>query len=183
MTTRSISDYLIAPDATRAERMLGYGAAAAGAAGAAALAVHAQFSALAIGVIAVIAFDLFGGSVVNATASAKRHFHRPGRTARHHLGFVAVHVQPFLLALVVPEFPWYSAAFVYLLALGGAIAVLAAPAAVQRPLGFAWVTLALLLPLDIPAVLAWLTPVLLIKLLLAHLQPDGMRGTVLPKQQ
>ncbi|SUA74541.1 Uncharacterised protein [Nocardia otitidiscaviarum] len=180
MTSRSISDYLIAPDATRAERVLGYGAATLGAAGAAALAVHAELSALAVAVIAVIAFDLFGGSVVNATASAKRHFHRPGRTARHHLGFVAIHVQPFLLALVVPDFAWYSAAFVYLLALGGALAVLAAPAESRRPLGFAWVTLALLIPLDIPAVLLWLTPVLLIKLLLAHLQPDEVRGTVAP---
>ncbi|MEV6769176.1 hypothetical protein AB0N05_11175 [Nocardia sp. NPDC051030] len=174
MNTRTLGDVLIAPGATPGEQLLGYGTALAGSALAVALAIHADLSILATIVIAFVAFDLCGGAVVNATTSAKRHFHRPGQTAWHHLAFVAIHVQPFLLALFVPDFGWYRAAAVYGLALTGAIAILAAPAALRRPLAFAWVTLALLLPLGIPAVLAWVAPILLIKLLLAHLQPvDG----------
>ncbi|NNH73863.1 hypothetical protein HLB23_29090 [Nocardia uniformis] len=175
MTTRSIGDLLIAPGASRGEQLICYTTAALGAAGSTALAVHADLSLLAVIVIAVIAFDLCGGAVVNSTASAKRHFHRAGRTHWHHLGFVAIHVQPFILALVVPEFPWCSAAAVYLLALAGAVTILSTPAALRRPIAFAWVTLALLFPLDTPTALVWMPPILLIKLLLAHLQPEEAR--------
>ncbi|GAB4585449.1 hypothetical protein [Nocardia sp. IFM 10818] len=173
MNTRTLGDHLIAPDATRGEQLLCYGTALLGSAGAVALALRAELSVLAVAVIAVVAFDLCGGAVVNATASATRHFHRPGRAGRHHLTFVAIHVQPFLLALVVPDFGWLSAAALYALALLGAVFVLVVPAQLRLPAGFAFVTLALLIPLGLPAVLAWVAPVLLIKLLLAHLQPAG----------
>ncbi|MFI6871120.1 hypothetical protein [Nocardia sp. NPDC050406] len=170
MTT--LGDRLIAPGASRGEQLVCYLTATIGSLVAVTLAVRADLSALAIVVIAVVAFDLCGGAVVNATASAKRHFHREGRTARHHLLFVAIHLQPFLLALVVSEFPWYSAGAVYALALAGAVVVVSSPRFLQRPIAFAWVTLALLVPLDVPAALAWMPPILFIKLLLAHLQPD-----------
>ncbi|GGV69016.1 hypothetical protein GCM10010277_78920 [Streptomyces longisporoflavus] len=48
-------------------------------------------------------------AAVSATTAAKHHFHRLRRSARHHLGFVAARIQPFLLALCVPGFGWAAA--------------------------------------------------------------------------
>ena len=59
--------------------------------------------------------------------AAKRGFHGPGRSSRRHLGFVVVHVQPFVLALVVPGFGWTVAAAIHGLVVAGAVVVLAGP--------------------------------------------------------
>lgn len=171
----TLTDRLIAPGATRAEVTLGFSVAIGGAAGAAALAIRADHPWPVVAVIAVLAFDLFGGSVVNAMGSAKRWYHRPGRTAVHHLGFVAIHIQPFLLAWVVPAFSWTAAVTIYVLAMTGALIVTAAPAPLRRPIAFAVTAFALLWVtgvLAVPAEVAWFAPVLLIKLLLAHLLPE-----------
>jgi hypothetical protein len=146
-----------------------------------ALAVDAGLPALALAVVAVVAFDLFGGAVVNATAAAKRRFHGPGRGPRRHLGFVVAHVQPFALALVVPGFGWTVAAAIYGLVVAGAVVVLAASPWLRRPVAFAATTLASAVALTVvtvPAALAWFAPVLLVKLLLGHLLPEqaGPRG-------
>lgn len=134
---------LIAPGATRLEALVCYSSAAAGAALSTVLAARSGLSALPLAVIAVVAFDLYGGAAVNATSSAKRHFHRDGRTWRHHLGFVAIHVQPFLLALVVPGFGWWTATVIYALALVGAVVVLGVPRPVRLPVAFAVTALAI----------------------------------------
>ncbi|MFI6538390.1 hypothetical protein ACIBHY_38465 [Nonomuraea sp. NPDC050547] len=172
-THRTLDDRLIAPGATPRDRAVVYTSAVAGTVLATALAYGAGLSALPLVLIAIVAFDLYGGAAVNATTAAKRHFHRPGRTWRHHVGFVAIHVQPFLLALVVPGFTWTAAAVVYALALGGAVITVSVPSDVRRPVAFGCTALAigLALPLAIPAAIGWLVPVLFVKLLLAHLQP------------
>ncbi|MFE3441412.1 hypothetical protein ACFXNW_00105 [Nocardia sp. NPDC059180] len=171
----TLIDRLIAPQATRAEVCLGFGAAIGGAATGFVLAMSAGWSWLAVLVVAVIAFDMFGGAVVNAMASAKRWYHRPGRTWVHHLGFVGVHVQPFILAAVVPGFGWIDAAAIYAVALGGAVIVTVAPEALRRPIAFAATAFGLVAVtsmVTVPHELMWFAPVLLIKLLLAHLLPE-----------
>ncbi|MEU4547690.1 hypothetical protein [Nonomuraea dietziae] len=171
----TMTDRLIAPGATRGEVVVSFGTAFAGAALSVALAVGAGLPALAVGVIAVVAFDLYGGAVVNATRSAKLWFHRPGRTAKHHLGFVAIHVQPFILAWAVPGFGWTAAAVVYGSALTAALAVTATPPPLHRPVAFAATALALIWTtslVSVPDAVAWFAPLLLIKLLLAHLLPE-----------
>jgi hypothetical protein len=55
-----------------------------GSALAGALAAKAGLSTLALVVTAVVAFDQFGGAVANATAAAKRRFHGPASSWRHH---------------------------------------------------------------------------------------------------
>ncbi|MFC8385636.1 hypothetical protein [Nocardia sp. NPDC057272] len=171
----TITDRLIAPNATRSEAALCYSAAVAGAAVAGLLARHAGGSAVVIIVVALVGFDLFGGAVVNATDSAKRWFHRPGRDARHHLAFVAIHAQPFLLALVVPGFGWWTAAAIYGFVVVAAIAVTATPRHLRTPVAFAATVFGATLTtavLAVPTFLVWFGPVLLIKLLLAHLLPE-----------
>jgi hypothetical protein len=170
---------LVGPGATRGELAVGDRAGAAGAAAAPAPAPAAGWSPFVLVVVAVVAFDLFGGAAVNATRAGKRWWHRPGRNARHHLGFVAVHVvQPALLAWAVPGFAWAAGAAVHLLALLGAAAVLAVPGDLRRPAAFAAACLGIAaasaLP-GIPAALAWFAPVLLIKLLPSHLVAEEAR--------
>ncbi|RNL87370.1 hypothetical protein [Halostreptopolyspora alba] len=164
---------LIGPGANTGERLLCYGTSLAGAAlSVAAAAAGGGLSVLGLLVIAAVALDLYGGAVANATATAKRWWHRPGRTARHHFTFVACHVQPFLLALVVPGFGWAAAGLSYGTVTGSAAVVLAVPAWLRRPTAFAMAALALTVVATLTAVpteLAWFVPVLLIKLLLAHL--------------
>jgi hypothetical protein len=171
---RRLNDQLVAPQASRGELLVAYTAALAGSALATVLAAGAGLSTLPLVVVAVVAFDLFGGAVVNATAAAKRRFHGPGRTRRHQLAFVVAHVQPFGLALVVPGFGWTAAAVIYGLVVVGAVVVLAAPPGLRRPVPFAVTVLALaaaLLAVTVPAALAWFAPVMFIKLLLGHLLP------------
>ncbi|MFJ9112010.1 hypothetical protein [Streptomyces sp. NPDC102283] len=172
---RRLDARLVAPDAERGERVGCYAGALAGTVFATVLALRAQHTWLPLIVIAVVAFDLFGGTVVNATRSAKRRFHRPGRTRRHHFAFVAAHVQPFALALLVPGFGWTSAGAVYGLTLAGAACVLVAPTDLRRPVAFAVSALAITAAttsVAVPGELAWFAPVLVIKLLLAHLLPE-----------
>ncbi|HXV92014.1 MAG TPA: hypothetical protein VD813_01845, partial [Pseudonocardia sp.] len=148
--------------------------AAAGAALAVLAGARAGLGTLPLVVVAVVAFDLFGGAAVNAAPAAKRRFHGPGRDLRHHLGFVAVHVQPFLLAAVVPGLGWGTAAAVYGLTLAGALVVLAAPRRLRRPVAFGAAVLGSafgLAALAVPEPLAWLVPTLLVKLLPGHLLP------------
>lgn len=171
----TITDRLIAPDATRAEIALGYTAAASGAVTAGLMAWQAGQSPVVMAVVALVGFDLFGGAVVNATASAKLWYHRPGRSSRHHLGFVAAHVQPFVLALAVPGYGWWTAAAIYVMVLSAAVGVVSSPRRVRTSVAFAGavfgvaVTVALL---PVPGFLLWFGPVLFIKLLLAHLLPE-----------
>ncbi|MFQ6230449.1 hypothetical protein [Nocardia sp. NPDC002869] len=165
---------MIAPAATRAEIVLGYTAAALGAMTAGAVAWHAGGTLLVVGVIALVGFDLFGGAVVNATDSAKRWYHRPVRSSRHHLGFVAAHVQPFILALIVPGFGWWTAAAIYAIVFLAAVAVALSPREIRTPVAFVGAVFGVVVisgVFTVPAFLIWFAPVLLIKLLLAHLLP------------
>ncbi|MEV0855906.1 hypothetical protein [Nocardia fluminea] len=179
----TINDRLIAPNATRSEAALCYSAAMVGAVTAVLPARHAGGSALVIIVVALVGFDLFGGAVVNATTSAKRWFHRPGRDARHHLAFVAIHLQPFLLALVVPGFGWWTAAAIYGFVVAAALVVTATPRHLRTPVAFAATVFGVVLTtavLAVPVFLLWFGPVLLVKLLLAHLLPDSAAADRLP---
>ncbi|MEV2274214.1 hypothetical protein AB0I72_01395 [Nocardiopsis sp. NPDC049922] len=151
----------------------------------AALAVSGAWAAglptLAIVVIGIVAFDFFGGAVATSTSAAKRRYHAPERGRRHHLGFVAVHVQPFLLALVVPGLDWWTVTALYLFTLTGAVAVALAPPTPRRPLAFAFTvtgTATALLWLPVPAALTWLAPVMLVKLLLGHMLPETGAGAM-----
>ncbi|MFB4313320.1 hypothetical protein [Actinomadura sp. 21ATH] len=171
---RTINGLLVAPGAGTGELAVTYGAAAAGTVLAAALALDAGYAALPAAVIAAVAFDMFGGAVANATGAAKRRFHGPGEAPSRRLGFVAVHVQPFLVALAVPGYGWAAAGLLYALAVAGALAATAAPADLRPPVAFGAAVLGTAVALTafpVPGALLWLAPALLVKLLLAHFLP------------
>jgi hypothetical protein len=148
-------------------------------------AAGAGWSPLQTFVAALLATDMIGGVITNATGVAKRYFHRPGQGFAQHLGFVALHaVQPLLLVTLFDPGNVAFAAGSFGLALAGAFAVLAAPPYLQRPVAGASLAAALFVGttlLNAPAHFAWFLPVYLVKLLWSHLvreepyRPAGRR--------
>lgn len=172
---RGALDRFVGPGATRAELAIQFVPTGAITLGwlLHAHATGAAWSPLQTIVAALIALDMVGGVITNATGAAKRWYHRPGQRARHHLGFVALHaVQPLVVvALFAPHdyaFAWGS----FGLALAGALAVLAAPPYLQRPVAGAALAAGLFVGLTLlsaPPHFEWFLPVYLIKLVWSHL--------------
>lgn len=171
-----VNDWVVAPGASRGELAATYTAALAGSMFAAGLGLNAGFSTVTLIVIALVAFDVFGGAVANATPVVKRRFHGPGHGPMSHFAFVSTHVvQPAALAVVVPGFGWTAAATIYAMVLIGSIAVLVTPRALQRPVAVAMTVFGSTIALSalaVPVALLWFAPVLFIKLLLGHLLPE-----------
>jgi hypothetical protein len=119
-----------------------------------------------------------GGVTANSLATAKRFYHSslpPGssplaRLAHNSIGFAAVHVQPFILAAVLPDVAWTWALTWWTLALTGAMAVARSPLYLQRAVAAAFVTAAMVGAgaLNNPSGLQWFGPVLVLKLVGAH---------------
>lgn len=170
-----VLDKFVGPGATRAELWLQF-------AGAAVIAVlcfgfywgsAALSDPLRIVVVALLAFDIGGGVITNATSSAKRWYHRTGQTPIRHMGFVALHVvQLGLVAWLFAPQPWLYLGASYALLLAVAALVLAVPLYLQRPVAFAaygCCFLATQLPLFTLEGLGWFLPLLYFKLLVSHL--------------
>lgn len=170
---RWLDRQLIAPGATTGEHLLGYGAAAVGAGFAAVLAIGSELPWWTTTALILMGFDLFGGVIVNATASGSRRFHSPERPRWAGLGFVAAHVHPLILAVLTPTMPWSTASVAYVgILLSGLLIILSGT--LRQPVAFAVsavliVTLVSIVPAG-PAVV-WVAPLLVLKLLLAHLLP------------
>lgn len=134
------------------------------------------WSALQVIILTLLAFDLNGGVITNATSAAKRWYHRPGQGLAQHLAFVLPHgVHLALLAWFFPEIGWSFAVLCYLYLAVATLGVLLAPLYLQRPLVLiAYVgTLLLNLLLAPPAALAWVAPLFFLKLLVAHLLKEA----------
>ncbi|MGK8558942.1 hypothetical protein [Nocardia gipuzkoensis] len=135
--------------------------------------------------LAVIAFDLVGGVLTNATNAAKRWYHRTP-ASRGRLAFVAVHT--VYLAVVGLMFLGDPAWFIgnTLLLLGSALLIESAPVGLRRPVAMAaymTVLLVNLIVFPVPALLAWFIPLFYLKLLVCYLIPEApiaTRGRSLP---
>lgn len=121
----------------------------------------------------LLAFDIGGGVVTNATASAKRWYHRPGQGFRQHFGFVAMHgIHVFLIAWLFRDADWLYFAVMFALLVASALALLRVPLYLQRPLSLLLVGVAVVVELSVlgPTIgLPWLGTLLFIKLLVSHL--------------
>ncbi len=129
------------------------------------------WSALQWASAVAVAFDFGGGLAGNATAAAKRWYHRPGRV-RARLLFYALHLHPFLVAWAF-AFPWGQAAALYAGMLAAAALVEVAPRPLAQPvaLGAVAVAVAAAGAGTWPAGLEWFAPVYLLKLVGAHAVP------------
>lgn len=134
------------------------------------------WSTLQIGVLTLLAFDLSGGVITNATSAAKRWYHRPGQGMAQHLAFVLPHgAHLALLAWSFPEIGWPFAVLCYLYLAAATLGVLLTPLYLQRPLALIAYVGALLLNLLLapPTALAWVAPLFFLKLLIAHLLKEA----------
>lgn len=121
----------------------------------------------------LLALDMAGGIVTNATSSAKRWYHRPEQTTRDHLLFVAVHIlHLFLVAWLFRAGDWLFAGILTLYLLGATLLILKTPLYLQRPMAYGLFALSLLFnfyfftPIS---GLEWFVPFLFFKLLVSHL--------------
>lgn len=166
---------LAGPGATTAELTLQLVLPVAAAAAAVSYAVVAfgSWSALQYVLCAVLAFDIAGGIITNATSSGKRWYHRPGQGVRQHFGFVLVHLVHLAVVawlFLSGDWLWLATAGAYLLV--AALAILVSPLYLQRPVAMAMYAGSILLDLYVlasPAGMEWFLPLFYLKLLVAHL--------------
>jgi hypothetical protein len=168
-------DTFIGPGVTRAELALELGVSLIGGLGMLlyAFAYLPDWNGWQIALAVLLAFDLAGGVVTNATSTAKRWYHRPGQGFRQHFTFIAVHgIHLALVAWAFHAGDWAWAVGWYAFLMFTSLLILQIPLYLQRPVAFSMFGLGLLLALylDTPAPgLEWFIPVFLLKLLVSHL--------------
>ncbi len=172
-------DRFIGPGASPAEIALQFGVAAAAAVGAFLYARWVgvpSWSWLHYAVAVLLAFDVMGGVVTNATASARRWYHREGRTARHHMTFVLAHGAHLIVVWLLfagRDVLWLAGAALYLIV--AAALILATPRYLQRAVAlsaFAGVLALCLHAWPQPSGLEWFLPLFYLKLLVSYLPAD-----------
>ncbi|WP_256995531.1 hypothetical protein [Halomicronema hongdechloris] len=166
------------PKATKAELWLQLGPAIAAAiiAPLYARSLPVEWTPLQLGLIAFLGLDMVGGVLTNATATAKRWYHRPGQGWRQHFAFVCLHlVHILLVALVLRSGDWgfFGGVSAYLLM--ASLVIVRSHRYLQRPIALGLYGLALLGDrywLTPTPGLEWLLPFLFLKLLVSHLVPE-----------
>ncbi|MEV6523724.1 hypothetical protein AB0M43_17375 [Longispora sp. NPDC051575] len=171
-------DRFMGPGKSRAESLVEY---VGGACCVALLAAYCWrtadgLSSLQLTVIGVLALDLVGGVLTNATNAAKRWYHRTP-SPRGRLTFVAAHVL-HLAAVAFLVLPDGAAWFVVntLLLLGAAVLIERVAPHLRRPVAMSAYMVAVLVNLlafPVPAVLAWFAAFFFLKLLVCHLVPEA----------
>lgn len=121
----------------------------------------------------ILAFDVCGGVITNATTAAKRWYHRAGQGAAAHLGFVAAHALHLLVvALLFRGGDWGFFVITYSYLMLTAVILVRIPLYLQRAVALMFYCGALLIALYIltptPG-LEWLLPFFYLKLLVSHL--------------
>jgi hypothetical protein len=127
-------------------------------------------------IAALLAADLVGGVITNATSAAKRWYHRNGQTKTHHFVFIAVHaLQLFLVTWFFRAGDWTFFVTVYAYLLFASLLILNVPLYLQRPLTMLVLMDALVLNAYVfepVAGLEWFLPILFLKLIVCHLLPE-----------
>ena len=168
-------DKFVGPGQTRAELWLILVPAVLAGIAAPWYAVHAGlgWAPLQLAIAALLALDLAGGVITNATATAKRWYHRPGQGWRQQLAFVAAHALHLgLAAWLLRDADWLYFGVFYAYLLAASLIITRVRLYLQRPVALLLLSGGLLLDLyALPATpgLEWFMPILLLKLLVSHL--------------
>ena len=120
----------------------------------------------------VLAVDIVGGVITNATSSAKRWYHRPGQGLKEHLGFLLLHIlHLFLFAWFFRGQDWTFFTFFSVLLAGSAIIILTVPLYLERPIALLAYLIALTASFyfftPTPG-MEWFLPFFFLKLLVSH---------------
>lgn len=168
-------DRFVGPGATPAELILQFSFPVIAAIGAVVYAANVtnNWSLWHFAVCALLALDVTGGIITNATSAAKRWYHRPGQNWPQHLGFVAVHVVHLVLVswlFLDFDIPWLVATTLFLMF--ASCIIVWTRLYLQRPVALILYAVSLLLSLYIlesPLGLEWFLPFFYLKLLVSHL--------------
>jgi hypothetical protein len=129
-----------------------------------------------IAIVSLLALDLSGGIITNATSAAKRWYHRAGQGRRHHIAFVLPHgIHLALLAWLFPSLGWWFVLLFYGYLIAATLVIAATPLYLQRPMACICYAGALLLNMLFPAGpgFEWVVPFLFLKLLVCHLLKEA----------
>lgn len=172
-------DRLTGPGATSAELLLQFvpSVVAAIAAPMYALTLAIDWTPWQLGAIALFGFDIVGGVLTNATATAKRWYHRPGQGWPQHLAFVSVHlIHIFIVAQLFRDGDWVFFLGISSYLLAASALILQSPIYLQRPVALGLYGLALLgdryLFAPTPG-LEWFLPLFFLKILVSHLLKEA----------
>lgn len=132
---------------------------------------------LQVMVATLLAIDLAGGVVANATTAAKRWYHRAGQGVRQQMVFVTVHVvEIFLVSWLFLGLDWLYFGLGTAFLLTAAFAIVRSPLYLRRPVSLALYGLGLLVAIYVlkqPEGMEWFIPILYLKLLVSHLLPEA----------
>ena len=128
-------------------------------------------------IAALLAGDIIGGVITNATATAKRWYHRPGQGFKEHLLFTAVHVaQLFFVGWFFRDGDWSYIFVTYGYLIIAGISILKTPHYLQRPVACLFFMGGLFIHIyGFPptAGMAWFLPAFYLKLLISHLLKEA----------
>jgi hypothetical protein len=127
-------------------------------------------------IVALLALDLSGGIITNATSAAKRWYHREGQGIRQHILFILPHgIHLLLLVGVFPGFAWWFFPVFYGYLVAATLLILYTPLYLQRPVAFICFAGVILLNGAFPPThgLDWVIPFLFFKLLVSHLLKEA----------
>ncbi|NTW09360.1 MAG: hypothetical protein HGA28_07310 [Anaerolineaceae bacterium] len=151
--------------------------------------LYAHFSGLGwttlqIIVAGVIALDLVGGVVTNATTAAKRWYHRPGQSWRQQLAFISVHfIHLFLVAWLFLKMDWMFFIGFYTYLIAASLIITRVRLYLQRPVALLLflgvLLLAFYMSKPVPG-LEWFIPVFFLKLLVSHLPKEAPFSVDIP---
>lgn len=137
-----------------------------------------NWTGLQLLLVAILALDLSGGVITNATSAAKRWYHRTGQASlRAHFPFIAVHgVHLLLIAVVFRGMDWGFFIVLYGYLLAASLIILKISLYLQRPTALALfcggILLGMYLFTPTPG-LEWFIPFFYLKLLVSHLLKEA----------
>ncbi|WP_436496248.1 hypothetical protein [Actinokineospora sp. HUAS TT18] len=130
-----------------------------------------------LALVALLALDVTGGVITNATNSAKRWYHRTP-SARPRLVFVSAHVVHLALVALFLGGSWTWLWVNVLVLLGSAAIIESTAIRLRRPIAMTLLMAAFVINLGwLPAALAWFPGLFYLKLLVCHLVPEAPLDT------
>jgi hypothetical protein len=138
-------------------------------------AYHARlgWTTIQLWLVGLMAFDLMGGVVTNATSTAKRWYQRPGQSWLKHLEFVSVHgMHLFLVAWLFRGGDWRYFGIYYVYLMAASLIITRIQLYLQRPVAillFAWGLILNIYVVKPSIGLEWFIPLFLLKLLVSYL--------------
>ncbi len=166
-------DKFIGPGATKTETILMLSFSLLGGVGMLlySLLGNLEWNIAQIIIAVILATDLAGGVVANATSATKRWYHRREQGFWNHMRFVAFHIYPILIGLLYRDLDWVYCLVIYGFLIVSSVIILIIPQYLHRPVSFIVFSGAILMSIyafPTPG-LEWFIPILFLKITVGHI--------------